>query len=115
MPRFWHLPETQQCLSSPVTEMSKCSELVVRYVGCYLDALPVEDEEDGDGRPEDAGEEAAAQAHLQTRGNVNQMVVGPRPGLGSSVTVGGVLPEPLARQFVVVKMEASVVVGVSEQ
>ena len=65
-------------------------------VSCYLDTPPVEDEEDSDGGPEDAGEEAAAQTHLQPGGNVNEMVVRASPGLGSSMTVGCVLTKPLA-------------------
>ena len=39
-----------------------------------LDAPPVEDQEEGDGGPDDAPQEAAAKTHLQSQGDGHQRI-----------------------------------------
>ena len=71
-----------------------------------LDVLPVQDEEDGDGGPERAADEAAAQTHLETRGHVEEMLmIVPTVCLGCPMSEGGVLSQPLSREFIVIKVK----------
>ena len=78
-------------------------------------SLPVQDEHHCDGGPEHGAQPAAAQAHLQPSGDVQEVFVWPSPGLGPAVSVGSVLSKPLPRQLVMIKVKPGVVVRVSEQ
>ena len=92
-----------------------------------LSDWPVQDEDGGDGGPEDGAQPAAAQAHLQPSSDTQEVLMWPSPGLGPPVPdqrgchhvimdkwvyydpdppVSGVLSQPLPRQLVVIKMES---------
>ena len=67
----------------------------------------MQDEEDGDGGPERAADEAAAQTHLETSGHVQEMLmIVPTVCLGCPMSEGGVLSQPLSREFIVIKMKS---------
>ena len=51
-----------------------------------LDASPVENQEDGDGGPDGAAQEAAAETHLQSKCNRHQWIHRSSPSFGSSMS-----------------------------
>ena len=78
--------------------------------------LPVQQQKESDGGPDETGRDGAADAHLQCGGDAYQLLVKSRgPGGRSAVLVVGVLAVPLPGQLVVVELKPCLVVPGPEE